>query len=39
MLRAVHTVAIWSALLLCGGIGLVMVKELVKIVFEGLTTW
>ena len=39
MLKVIQTVAVWSAMLLCGSIVLVMVKELVKIVFEGLTTW
>lgn len=39
MLRAIQTVAVWSGILLCGSVLLLMVKEIVKIVFEGLTTW
>ena len=39
MLKAIQSVGIWSVILLCGSIVLVIVKEIVKLVFEGLTTW
>ena len=39
MQRVVTTMLTWGALILCGGVILLCVKEITKIVFEGLTTW
>ncbi len=43
MNRKVETVVMWSGVVVCGvlsgGLLLLCVKEIAKMVFEGLTTW